>query len=592
MAAPIQTLPRVDNVELAPAAGSGFAPDGVDDVVCIAGPCPRGPYTPSLIGASDVAALVAAYGVGPAVKEAIYAMANVALPLYFLRLPTAAVAGVLGTLTITSATLATFGAIAGTPTDGADVLITCSTTGTTGTSFSYTLSLDGGVTTGSPVSVTTALTIVVLGVTLTLTTGKVFTSGDTIAWLQTVASSTVLPTTIAGAGSSVVTVTGTPLDAYEVAFKVIAGGTIGTAGITYQYSLDYGAPSPTWSAVTSLSTAVTLLLLDGAAESSGLTLNFAAGTLPTAYLIVFSCSSPAYDSTGATSGLAALRKAGVSTWVRMVGPVTKALGSTVDGIISGYGTTAKPMWGVVDCRDRATHETLAAWSARINAEWLSYTSTYVGYAEGMARISCPVTGRNNRRSAMAVCTPRAMAYPIFVDFGEFDLGPLASDVTLQDVNGVTVELDANADPSGVVQGAICLRSWPGYVGVYPAKACLPGPAGNIQRIPVRRVFNVGEIIFLGVLQSQALKNFRVAKTGAPKPEIAGQLYKSDQAKFNRLGNDALTRGIVDAGLATSCTFAVNPTPISLGGDSYKIKASFGLGAFIYADVLSGTSQLV
>src|SRR6185295_10446011 len=60
-------------------------------------------------------------------------------------------------------------------------------------------------------------------------------------------------------GTSAVTIGGTPAptDDLDVVFKVVTGGTIGTAGITYQTSLDGGR---TFSPVTALGTATTLTI--------------------------------------------------------------------------------------------------------------------------------------------------------------------------------------------------------------------------------------------------------------------------------------------------------------------------------------------
>lgn len=603
MAAQIQTYPSVTNTELTPAPGSGFTASGTPDVPVFAGPCARGPLAPRLFNCSDTAGITTTYGTGPAVKEALYAAARVpGGQLTMLNLPTATVLGSFtpvasvlnGSSTITSHVLS------GSPTDGAAVLITFTLGGTTGTGpITYTVSLDGTPgSAGAPVSLGTALTIVVLGVTLTLLTNKVVTTGDTLAWTQLPASSTILPIVTTGTGTALASAafSGTPLDAYEIALRVVTGGTVGVVGITYQYSLDANAPVPTWTPTTSLSTGLTVAFVDGpiSTEASGVTLTLtSAQTLVAGDVIAANTTAPQYDAAGVTSGLAALRKANVLwTWIRFVGNVTETLGATVQGLVAAWQGTSKPSWGVVDARDRATHEPLATWSAAVDAEWTSYFSTYVGYAKGMERIACPLTGRNNRRSAMAVCTPRAMAYPIYVDWGRFNLGPCSSDVTLSDINGVTVEYDSNADPGGVQQGAIALRTWPGEIGIYPAGACLPGPAGNIQRVPVRRVFNVGEIAFFAVMQSQVLENFRVAKAGAKPPETAGNLFKADEAKINRIGQDAIFRAIVTAGLASSVTFAVNPTPISLGGDSYQLNASFTMNAFVYIVKWVGISQLV
>jgi len=599
MAAQIQTYPSVTNTELTPAPSAGFDATGIPDVAVFAGPTARGPLTPRLFNCTDTTGIVSTYGTGPTVKEALYACQRVpGAQITMLRLTTATVAASHSVLVITSATLSGFGTLSGTATDGALVLITCTTGGTTGTSYSYSLSLDGGVTTGAPVSVTTALTIVVLGTTLTLTTAKVISAGDTLSWTQTPASSAILPISLTGTGTALAsaTLTGTPLDAYEFAFKVINGGAVGTAGITYQISLDYGAPVPTWTATTALSTALTVVIVDGpiSTEATGMTLTLVtSSTLIAGDIIAANTTAPQYDAAGVTAGLAALRLANVLwTWVRFVGFASETLGATVGALVDAWGGTSKPSWGMVDCRDRLTHETLAEWSAAVDAEWTPYFSTRVGYTKGCARVTDPATGRNNRRSSMVTDTPRAMAYPIYVDWGEFDLGPLGSDVTITDINGTTVEYNSEADPGGVQQGANAIRTWAGNPGLYSAGAVLPGPAGNIQRIPVRRVFNVGEIVFFRTMQDQILKNFRVAKTGAKAPEVPGQLFKADQAKINRIGNAALQAALVNSGLATDASFAVNPTPISLGGDSYQLNAAFTLNAFIYAVKWVGTSQLV
>lgn len=75
----------------------------------------------------------------------------------------------------------------------------------------------------------------------------------------------------ASTGTSVVTLTGTPYDDYEGQLLVITGGTIGTAGCVIRYSLDGGR---SWSPKIAIGTASTYAI-----PHSGLTLNFAAGTL-------------------------------------------------------------------------------------------------------------------------------------------------------------------------------------------------------------------------------------------------------------------------------------------------------------------------
>src|ERR1700755_2270451 len=78
-----------------------------------------------------------------------------------------------------------------------------------------------------------------------------------VVLVRSAGSTAGLPGTlnIAGVtGTSVVTVTGVPNDDYEARFRVVGGGTVGVAGITYQYTLDGGR---NWSTVRALGTANT-----------------------------------------------------------------------------------------------------------------------------------------------------------------------------------------------------------------------------------------------------------------------------------------------------------------------------------------------
>jgi len=75
----------------------------------------------------------------------------------------------------------------------------------------------------------------------------------------------------AGTGTSVITVTGTPFDTYDGIMTVLKAGTIGTTGIQIKVSLD-GGESDT--GTINLGTATTYAI-----PNTGITLNFAAGTL-------------------------------------------------------------------------------------------------------------------------------------------------------------------------------------------------------------------------------------------------------------------------------------------------------------------------
>src|SRR6185369_5738555 len=108
--------------------------------------------------------------------------------------------------------------ITGTPYDSYEITVECTTSGTTGTSFSYKIATsvdaNGDPVFGSPINVTTALSFAIAGTGLTVhySTGRTFTSGDVFTFYTLPASASILPSTMTRVGSSTsaITVEGSP----------------------------------------------------------------------------------------------------------------------------------------------------------------------------------------------------------------------------------------------------------------------------------------------------------------------------------------------------------------------------------------------
>ena len=628
-----QVLPSSSVIELAAAAA--FAATGIQEVPIFMGPA-GGTYavnTPVLFNGGDIASLQALFPSGAAVKECALAVVDVNQPFAFMRMTTASVGTIITPAVVVKNVSSTFlSTLAGTALDGADVVIRFGTVGgQTGTGpIAYFVSTNGGGTFGSVLALGTATSITVLGVTVTLGSAKIVTAGDTIAWTQWPPSSTVLPLTTAGAGAgatyqgtSVITATGTPLDYYEVTWRVVddgsagAGTTIGSLGtigpIRFEYTLDALAVSPVWSNAQSLGTSTTFLLLDGpiSTASTGVTLNFAAGTLFTGDQVTFRTSQPTYDSAGLTAASTALVTAfntGVLqwTWVRAVGPVPEAIAAAADAIAlawegSGPTTGCQPAWIVVDALDRAgTTQSLTSWSSYLQAQFAPYTSTHCAVSAGMLRGYDPVNGRGNRRAAMAFFMARAMGYlgtTIATDWAEFDLGALPANVTGLDYTGNWTEHDANQDPSLNAMGFITARHWPGEVGVYPTKACLLGPVNDIQRVPLRRVMNLVKKLLRRALRMNCVKHFRQwtnepgpLKTPDPKKYPPGNIFEIDAQRIEQAINDVLNAGVLNFGYVSAVEFVLNRTPEPLGGGSYSISGAEQVVALLYVDEANATAQ--
>jgi uncharacterized protein YcnI len=116
-----------------------------------------------------------------------------------------------------------------------------------------------------------------------------------------------IPTATAGAvgsndgtgvtGTSVITISGTPLEETDAILTVTTGGTIGTNGIVFTLSLDGGRTEKSIRLGTASSYAIPYI---------GVTINFAAGTLIADDVYTFRTSAPMWDSAGLASARTAL----------------------------------------------------------------------------------------------------------------------------------------------------------------------------------------------------------------------------------------------------------------------------------------------
>ncbi|MEY5061183.1 MAG: hypothetical protein RIS45_1104 [Planctomycetota bacterium] len=116
--------------------------------------------------------------------------------------------------------------------------------------------------------------------------------------LTTAVAGSASAVTFAGTGSSAVTVSGAAFDTYYVVAKVITGGTIGSAGITLQISLDAGR---TFGPVIALDVASNYAI-----PQTGLTINFGAGTLVAGDTATFGTVAPAPNAAGVNAWLNAM----------------------------------------------------------------------------------------------------------------------------------------------------------------------------------------------------------------------------------------------------------------------------------------------
>ncbi|MFT3773010.1 MAG: DUF2586 family protein [Minicystis sp.] len=569
----------------------GIAPSSAPNVCVFFGCSSKGPLLqPQSFGAFK--AMASAFGCGPTPKLAAYANAKTGADFVFIRLPASAVAAF--TSSVTKTGTGTFVAtVSGTPTDNYEVVLIFTVGGTIGSAgISYKYSLDGGTTFTTPTTLGTATTITLAstGLTVNLTATQTVVTNDQITFYTMPGSQAILTRTVTRANSgspstATFTVSGTPEDAYELVLQVVDGGTVATAGITVRYSLD---GDNTFTPKIALGTGNSIALSDGA-EPSGLQVSFGAGTLDSGDQVSCKTTGPQWQASDLTTAMANLRSSNLKfSFLCGTGATDASLAGSVGGILSGWASGTKFSWAALSTRDRGSNESEAIRIARLLANFASFSDTRIAEGAGYARITCPVTGRRNRRPAMWVVVPRLIANGPQIDPGKKKLGPLSSDVSIYDASNQLVEHDARINPALHDARFVTLRTFDDEAGVFVTRGNLMGPDTDIQRIAYRRVLNIAEEVYQKAMSLQLESEFRLWSSQAKSPYKPGDIYEPDALRMEREFNAALVNQLVSTGYVSSVSVKLNRTPVSLGSGKYKLLCTVKLTGLAYIDQFEGT----
>jgi hypothetical protein len=274
-------------------------------------------------------------------------------------------------------------------------------------------------------------------------------------------------------GTSHPTVSGAAVDEYEIYVVIVTGGTIASAGITYQWSLDAGR---TLSPVTALGTATSIVI-----GSTGVTLSFAGGTL-LAGDVITTRTTPPLESTGdLTTSLAAVQASSL-TWDYVVpaSVVTAAQFAALDTWMGTLWALGKHRKFIANARGPAVSESEAVYLAAFDAEFGASTSLYGALCFGYARTLSAVSAYQLRRPVAWPVAARAakLARPSRDDMSAPMLGPLPSDVQLTSATGNPSEHDEAVYPGADAARALTLRTLEGYQGVYVTRPRIFAPTGS------------------------------------------------------------------------------------------------------------------
>lgn len=340
--------------------------------------------------------------------------------------------------------------------------------------------------------------------------GMIIAAGGTVLFMKSATTTPGAASAVApfATGTSVVTVTGAPHDAYLVKFTVVNGGTRGTTGITFKISLDAGR---TYGPVIALGTAVTYAI-----TGTNLTLNFGAGTMVAGESITFGCTEPLTSDASVQACLVALEASpyAITGWglMRICGPRNGASASTIQGYLDTMVATKTFTRAIIEVRDNAlptayggAGETDAVWSAAVALDYSAVSAKRIVACAGNYNMNStfPVaaggTPRLRRNLAFALACRQASFGGLIrggpqTHAGRVSDGPL-SQIIVDPTNDPTDGFNYHDDYiAPALDGArFCsARKRKGKPGFFIVEPRLMSPFGSVFTIlPYGNVMDVG-----------------------------------------------------------------------------------------------------
>jgi hypothetical protein len=309
-----------------------------------------------------------------------------------------------------------------------------------------------------------------------------------VVLVRTAASVVGLPGTIdttKKVGTSVVTVTGVPNDHYEATWRALTGGTVGVAGITFQWSLDGGR---TWSPVTALGTANTFAF----PGAGGLALAFAAGTLVAADLVSTRTTAPQWNASELSSALDALAASSVQ-WeiVSAIGALDASSFDVLELKLAALAAAGKYRAWIGNTRMPLVGESEATYRTALDGIFGAKATLFGMLCAGSCKATSSVTGRTYKRPVSLVVGAREASVSEEIDTADLNLGPLGG-VSIRDANGNADEHDESISPGLDDARFTVLRTVEGFPGVYINRPRIFSPNGSdFSLLPHRRVMNLG-----------------------------------------------------------------------------------------------------
>ncbi len=293
----------------------------------------------------------------------------------------------------------------------------------------------------------------------------------------------------AGLGTSTVTVDDentAPADDLEFYLEVTRGGTVGTDGIEFKWSLDGGR---TLSPVTSLGTQMAFVF----PESGGAAIDFGAGTLVAGDRLTFLGKAPKWNTTEVVTALNALFASAVNWEIAFVtGDIEPGDMDVIDPVFVAGRERGKLKSWVGGVRMPTPGESEADYLTAMSAAFGTKATLHGELCAAAARISSGVSGRRHRRSPAYIVAPKQASVAEHINIAAIR-GNLLPGVSLRDALGNPEEHDETLNAGLDDARFTVLRTWEGRGGIYVNRSRIFAPAGSDYRLHTyRRVANLAQ----------------------------------------------------------------------------------------------------
>jgi hypothetical protein len=364
---------------------------------------------------------------------------------------------------------------------------------------------------------------------------------------STAGAAGTLTTTVAGTSVVTLAASPTPNDDYEIAARVVTGGTRGTAGITYQLSLDGGR---NWGAVTALGTAIAITV----PGAGGVTFNIAAGTLLAGDTWSVRTTAPQWSASELGTALDALRDS-ILDWelVSIVGALDATSFDTVELKIASMSAAGKYRAWIGHTRMPNAGESEAAYKTALDGIFASKATIYGMLCAGACKmVSSVVSGRRYKRPISYVVGAQQAAFDHEENIAEVRRGPI-SGISIRDANGNADEHDEAINPGLDDSRFTTLRTIEGKAGVYVNRGLVfSSPGSDFVLFAHRRVMGLALRTLRAFFVERLNSSVRVNAT-------TGYILEEDALEIERGAEAALRAVLLAKPKASAVAFSLSRT---------------------------------